>query len=100
MRISDWSSDVCSSDLISYPVVLEHQAHTSAWKKKRHHDKGFQCACLIRRCHPREYRICRSRSASTIIVRNNDYSINQLCDHPSLFNLGSAAKKLPNEPVS
>src|SRR3546814_13481805 len=27
MRISDWSSDVCSSDLLSHPPCARHYAH-------------------------------------------------------------------------
>src|SRR3546814_16733847 len=46
MRISDWSSDVCSSDLIQYhfvPAMLEDHGRT---KVKGH---GFSClACVLR----------------------------------------------------
>src|SRR3546814_19090526 len=33
MRISDWSSDVCSSDLLEafYPQFATHNAHSVAW---------------------------------------------------------------------
>src|SRR3546814_4449866 len=30
MRISDWSSDVCSSDLLAHPTLINHQYHLSA----------------------------------------------------------------------
>src|SRR3546814_15393456 len=35
MRISDWSSDVCSSDLFTYLPVLSHEPESGAWAGER-----------------------------------------------------------------
>src|SRR3546814_14369396 len=36
MRISDWSSDVCSSDLLTLPKLLRAQGYTNALIGKMH----------------------------------------------------------------
>src|SRR3546814_17546266 len=45
MRISDWSSDVCSSDLESHAASFALLVYASAWLK-RHHPAAFACALL------------------------------------------------------
>src|SRR3546814_13576594 len=40
MRISDWSSDVCSSDLLAAPMVAEHQRADRLARGRRGHEAG------------------------------------------------------------
>src|SRR3546814_11896076 len=53
MRISDWSSDVCSSDLIvgtERPFVvdaIEERRHQNSGKAERHHGEEQECACNL-----------------------------------------------------
>src|SRR3546814_9982558 len=57
MRISDWSSDVCSSDLVarchSSPTPCRWQSRSArCWSRKQHPERKPQSCALQGRVHP------------------------------------------------
>src|SRR3546814_10861756 len=60
MRISDWSSDVCSSDLSS-PTPCRWQSRSArCWSRKQHPERKPQSCALQGRVHPTALRSPRS----------------------------------------
>src|SRR3546814_7739224 len=51
MRISDWSSDVCSSDLIVHlpwpPAALKPNGSHGHWSRKSSASKNYRADCLV-----------------------------------------------------
>src|SRR3546814_10176655 len=50
MRISDWSSDVCSSDLILWQS-FKHRCQEQAWRNRHHTDFMLREIACHRKCH-------------------------------------------------
>src|SRR3546814_8840846 len=48
MRISDWSSDVCSSDLPGAVRSTQHQAHVGLGRTNGRNDRWVRCSTSIR----------------------------------------------------
>src|SRR3546814_6138327 len=47
MRISDWSSDVCSSDLLVFADVADAQARLDEWVHSYNHDRPHQSLGMV-----------------------------------------------------
>src|SRR3546814_2965409 len=67
MRISDWSSDVCSSDLLALAtrtIAIEHQVVGGAHRISER--VGDRDSALFRQAHPQEIgrASCREKSVS------------------------------------
>src|SRR3546814_14185198 len=60
MRISDWSSDVCSSDLAASGADKPSAAHDRSGEHRT--TAGSACACELRRARCRDFRSERNRS--------------------------------------
>src|SRR3546814_4468694 len=68
MRISDWSSDVCSSDLQSKPLGIGHALFRACYGDGRRMDIGLHAA-LVDDAHRRDFIVHRPAAARVDAVR-------------------------------
>src|SRR3546814_9265464 len=65
MRISDWSSDVCSSDLAASGADKPSAAHDRSGEHRT--TAGSACACELRRARCRDFRSERNQSMTRLL---------------------------------
>src|SRR3546814_14347572 len=68
MRISDWSSDVCSSDLQSKPLGIGHALFRACYGDGRRMDIGL-LAALVDDAHRRDFIVHRPAAARVDAAR-------------------------------
>src|SRR3546814_16199250 len=74
MRISDWSSDVCSSDLHSNCAIDPEMSGAPPWPRSKGTDWNLSAPLLAKRCA-----MGAESSASTLTARSEERRVGKEC---------------------